>query len=893
MEVRGNMINLLQNNDTKDEVLYYIRRGGEGALARVLDSTEETKRVFHEFHSSPIGARCGVQKTTDAISKRFYWPAMTIDIKTWVMHCAACQKKQAEIKNKAEYTPIEINMGVCQVLGIKRSLCAPYHPQTNGLVEKLNGTIQRCLSKLVGKRPDTWADYLEATMFGLRTKKQITTKFSPYFLMFGREARYPCEVPDNYEINEGVEDIITEECIAECIRRQDTIFKTVQENVRNVQGRVKKRKLEKGMSVDIQVGDRVLRQNIRSRQRKGGKLDPDYLGPYTVVRVEGKSIDVVDDEGKEISKINIDHLIHFLEDHPPKVRKFSPPATVHSDPHVPPKHLQSPALQAPLKFISFLHPVTLPYTHLSLQHIPISLTVPFSVPIPHVGNHPATQYSVLFNHTPAVLQDIWAGKIGGKLCSKVGPYKLFTWDLERLKPGEKLESEVINAYLTCLVRNFSGRAFVLDSFQATNIWKRKANSMKRVNPETYDVLVGSVNENDHWTLLMIYPKERRILYLNSFGESRAKLLHSKKVVSDFMASRVTPTAEWQCQALPHSIQKDGTSCGVFVCKMTCLTYACHVGTNILKLRTTLTLGLNVRVAMAGYFTQISTLADVQENVMEYLHVLSRPKVIDREHDMVWTEAYVDSTLEDAQGPVLMTTVAMPVFSTKNETRNKGILLGVVGTDVPVSEILKAIPKYKLGIHGYAFAITNNGYILTHPDLQPLYEEGKKRRKSSYSSVDLSEVEWEDKEDEDQGSGQLVLSLGVALSRGHGKYFFRGNISAEEGLHDLEHPDVVLANEWTYCNTEEHPEHNFLTQIDAIKLHFNGEPHLKYFLTGEDKEVVFSADHFPLWYKRAAEQVPGTFIYSLPFGTGSENKSVVLASSAIHLLDERESPIAAV
>ncbi len=40
-----------------------------------------------------------------------------------------------------------------------------------------------------------------------------------------------------------------------------------------------------------------------------------------------------------------------------------------------------------------------------------------------------------------------------------------------------------------------------------------------------------------------------------------------------------------------------------------------------------------------------------------------------------------------------------------------------------------------------------------------------------------------------------------------------------------------------------------------------------FLTGEDKEVVFSADHFPLWYKRAADQVPGTFVYSLPFGTG--------------------------
>uniref|UniRef100_A0A8K9UW39 Calcium voltage-gated channel auxiliary subunit alpha2delta 3 n=1 Tax=Oncorhynchus mykiss TaxID=8022 RepID=A0A8K9UW39_ONCMY len=403
-------------------------------------------------------------------------------------------------------------------------------------------------------------------------------------------------------------------------------------------------------------------------------------------------------------------------------------------------------------------------------------------------------------------------------------------------------------------------------------------------------------------------------------------------------------------------------------------------------------------ANKGYFTQISTLADVQENVMEYLHVLSRPKVIAQEHDTVWTEAYIDSTLpqaqklEDGQGPILMTTVAMPVFSTKNETRNRGILLGVVGTDVPVSELLKTIPKYKLGIHGYAFAITNNGYILTHPDLRPLYEESKKRRKPNYSSVDLSEVEWEDKDDTlrnamvnrktgtfsmevkktvDKGKRVLVLhndyyytdikgtpfSLGVALSRGHGKYLFRGNVTVEEGLHDLEHPDVQLADEWTYCDTDEHPEHRYLSQIEAIKLYLSGrEAHLKCdkeliqevlfdavvtapleaywtslvlnksensdkgveiaylgtrtglsrinlfvvpdqltnqdFLTAEDKEGVFNADHFPLWYKRAAEQVPGTFVYSLPFNTGKDNNSVVLASTAIQLLDERKSPIAA-
>lgn len=52
----------------------------------------------------------------------------------------------------------------------------------------------------------------------------------------------------------------------------------------------------------------------------------------------------------------------------------------------------------------------------------------------------------------------------------------------------------------------------------------------------------------------------------------------------------------------------------------------------------------VHVFLAGYYTHVSTLADVQENVMEYLHVLSRPMVINHDHDIIWTEAYMDSVV---------------------------------------------------------------------------------------------------------------------------------------------------------------------------------------------------------------------------------------------------------
>ncbi|XP_056907028.1 voltage-dependent calcium channel subunit alpha-2/delta-4-like isoform X1 [Takifugu flavidus] len=369
----------------------------------------------------------------------------------------------------------------------------------------------------------------------------------------------------------------------------------------------------------------------------------------------------------------------------------------------------------------------------------------------------------------------------------------------------------------------------------------------------------------------------------------------------------------------------------------------------------------------GYYTHISTLADVQENVMEYLHVLSRPMVINHDHDIIWTEAYMDTVLPNtkqlfttkAQSLLLMTSVAMPVFSKKKETLSHGILLGVVGSDIPLMEVMKLAPRYTLGPHGYAFLITNNGYILAHPDLRPLYKDGKRlKAKPNYNSVDLTEVEWEDTEDTlrtamvkgqtgslslsvrasvDKAKRPLFLineyfytniddtpfSFGMVLTKGHGKLVFMGNVSVEEGLHDLTSPDLSIASEWTYCETDIDPSHRKYSQLQAAIRYLQGkEPDLecdeallqqllfdavvtapleaywntlmlsdrvepgvetaflgtrsgllrvirytgvetrvaKNFLTPADKDNLFTIDHFPLWYRLAVENPQGSFIY---------------------------------
>jgi len=79
-----------------------------------------------------------------------------------------------------------------QKFEIQHLLSSPYHPQTNGLVERFNRTLCESLAKLVNK-VDQWDDYIAPILFAYRTSKQATMKITPFFLTYGREAVLPLD----------------------------------------------------------------------------------------------------------------------------------------------------------------------------------------------------------------------------------------------------------------------------------------------------------------------------------------------------------------------------------------------------------------------------------------------------------------------------------------------------------------------------------------------------------------------------------------------------------------------------------------------------------------------------------------------------------------------------
>lgn len=112
----------------------------------------------------------------------------------------------------------------------------------------------------------------------------------------------------------------------------------------------------------------------------------------------------------------------------------------------------------------------------------------------------------------------------------------------------------------------------------------------------------------------------------------------------------------------------------------------------------------------GYFTIISSMGTIRTRIQEYLKVLSRPMALHTAREYHWTNLYMDPT-----GLGMLTVVTLPVYNKTKVNKNPS-LVGVMGIDVSLKELMTTEPKFQLGFVGYSFATTRNGYLIFHPNL---------------------------------------------------------------------------------------------------------------------------------------------------------------------------------
>lgn len=169
---------------------------------------------------------------------------------------------------------------VCQLLKIKQTSTSPYHPQSNGSLERSHRTLVEYLRSFVNKDPQNWDTHVPFAMFCHNSTTHTSTKYQPYQLVYGHPITVPNSFMKNTEPQYNYDDYYSE--LKKNMQEAQAQAKT---HLYDSKQKSKDRYDQKISPLTINIGDKVLIQEKASK----GKLAPKWIGPYTVIETNPES----------------------------------------------------------------------------------------------------------------------------------------------------------------------------------------------------------------------------------------------------------------------------------------------------------------------------------------------------------------------------------------------------------------------------------------------------------------------------------------------------------------------------------------------------------------------------------------------------------------------------
>jgi len=190
---------------------------------------------------------------------------------------------------------------VCKLLKIRKLQTTPYHPQTNGALERSHRGLAEYLRSYVNADQNNWDEWVEYAMFTYNATPHSTTGYSPFELVYGRPPVLPSAISRKPEPLYSYDDFA-----AELKYRLQTAHAIAKAKTDSMKEKRKNYYDQKVVENKFNVGDWVLLRKMA----RDNKLSALYAGPYLVTE-KNSPVNCTIKKGRRDVRVHMNLLIPY------------------------------------------------------------------------------------------------------------------------------------------------------------------------------------------------------------------------------------------------------------------------------------------------------------------------------------------------------------------------------------------------------------------------------------------------------------------------------------------------------------------------------------------------------------------------------------------------------
>ena len=223
--------------------------------------------------------------------------SLIIALRTFISNYGTCDTLLTD--NAREYVSEQFKK-FCNFYNIKKVEIAPYHPQSQGISERINREINKLLRIYSNSlAPTDWDQLLPTIQLTINNTHNQSIGDTPFYCLFGFDS--PTVTFSRPQLN------YNESALNYHLRRIDQIRQHCRENLLKIQAKYIDTANVKRHDKEIQIGQRVYAKLDKHMSRR--KLDLPISGPFQVIEKKGSAYRLQTIQGKNTYTVHSDSIV--------------------------------------------------------------------------------------------------------------------------------------------------------------------------------------------------------------------------------------------------------------------------------------------------------------------------------------------------------------------------------------------------------------------------------------------------------------------------------------------------------------------------------------------------------------------------------------------------------